>query len=130
MPSLWTPKLREEFHSAVEDLYSNVQNPLEEKVYRESLSQACPTPHTLRLKYELQMADHIAFLAHSQEGTRAISAACVEETHTGFTIRLASNHTPSLPTVECLRKILHTFEQGARLGKARKAASSREAQAC
>lgn len=103
----------------MEELFSTAQNPIEERAYRETLADTSPTSHTLRFKDELQLADHIAFLAHSQEGVHAISAACIEEKHAEITIRLASNHTPSVPTVSGLRKILHTFSEGARLGTVR-----------
>lgn len=88
----------------MEELFSTAQNPIEERAYRETLADTSPTSHTLRFKDELQLADHIAFLAHSQEGVHAISAACIEEKHAEITIRLASNHTPSVPTVSGLKR--------------------------
>lgn len=117
MTWLWTPQLRRNFHEAVETLHAITENPSEEKVYRDSLPDSPSTDYTLRLGDELQLADHIAFLAHSQEGARAISAACVEDCDNGLVIRLASNSTPSEQTEDGLTKILNTFSNGARRGK-------------
>lgn len=117
MTSLWTPELRRDFHEAVETLYAITANPSEEKDYRGSLPDTPSTKYALRLKDELQLADHVAFLAHSQEGVYAISAACVEEGDHGLVIRLASNRTPSTPTVSGLTNLLNTFSNGAREGR-------------
>lgn len=117
MPLLWTAELRRDFHEAVETLRSITENPSEEEDYRNSLPDIPSTNYTFRLKDELKFADHVAFLAHSQEGVHAISAACVEEKENGLVIRLASNSTPSAKTVLGLTKILNTFSNGARDGK-------------
>lgn len=117
MPLLWTPELRRDFHGAVETLRSITENPSEEEDYRNSLPDIPSTHYTFRLKDELKLADHVAFLAHSQEGVQAISAACVEEGESGLVIRLASNSTPSAQTVLGLTKILNTFSNGACDGK-------------
>jgi hypothetical protein len=117
MVSLWTRELRQGFHEAVEDLHAITANPSEERDYRDSLPDIPSTHYALRLRDELQLADHIAFLAHSQEGVHAISAACVEESDTGLVIRLASNSTPSTLAVTGLTKILNTFSNCARQGK-------------
>ncbi|KAH8771770.1 hypothetical protein F5883DRAFT_415569, partial [Diaporthe sp. PMI_573] len=114
MVSLWTRELRQGFHEAVEDLHAITANPSEERDYRDSLPDIPSTHYALRLRDELQLADHIAFLAHSQEGVHAISAACVEESDTGLVIRLASNSTPSTLAVTGLTKILNTFSNCAR----------------
>lgn len=117
MTPLWTPELRRDFHEAVETLHAINEVPSEERDYRPLLPDIPSTYHTLRLGDELQLADHVAYLAHSQEGVHAISAACVEESDNGLVIRLASNSTPSSQTVSGLRKILDTFSNGARRGK-------------
>lgn len=117
MTSLWTPELRRDFHEAVEVLHEITEMPSEERDYRSSLQDIPSTYHTLRLGDELQLADHVAFLAQSQEGALEISAACVEESDNGLVIRLASNRTPSTRTVSGLKKILDTFSNGARRGK-------------
>ncbi|KAI7781806.1 hypothetical protein LA080_014296 [Diaporthe eres] len=117
MTPLWTPELRRDFHEAVETLHAIDEIPSEERDYRSSLPDIPSTYHTLRLRDELQLADHVAYLAHSQEGVHAISAACVEESDNGLVVRLASNRTPSTRTVSGLRTILATFSNGARRGK-------------
>lgn len=116
MTPLWTPELRRAFHGAVETLYAITQTPSEERDYRDSLPETPSSEYTFRLVDELQLADHVAFLAHSQEGVHDISAACVEESDNGLVIRLASNETPSQRTVSGLEKILATFSNGARSG--------------
>jgi hypothetical protein len=117
MPDLWTPKLRKDFHEALETLYAETRTPSAEALYCESLSEADSKNYTLRLRDELQLANHIAFLAHSQEGAGAISGACVEEVRDGLIIRLASNQTPSKDTVSKVRDILNTLSRGATQGE-------------
>lgn len=119
MASLWTPNLSRNFYTAVESLLSLTQNPLEEEAYSTALANAESTGYTLRLKDELQLADHIAFLAHSSEGVHAVSAACVEERDSELLIRLASNQTPPEATVSGLREIIRTFSEGIQHGKVR-----------
>ena len=75
MPDFWTPRLRRDFHQAVETLHGVTKNPSAEVSYREPPTEANSKNYTLRLKDELQLANHIAFLAHSQEGVEAISGA-------------------------------------------------------
>jgi len=117
MPYLWTPELRQDFHEALETLHAETKTPSLEASYNESLIAVDPKNYTLRIRDELQLANHIAFLAHSQEGVEAISGACVEEVGDGLTIRLASNHTPSPGTVSELRNILSTMSRGATQGQ-------------
>jgi len=85
--------------------------------YRDLPTEADTNTYTLLLRDELQLADHVAFLAHSQEGIEAISGACVEEIQAGLIVRLASNHTPCPATVSGLRKILGTVGGGAAQGR-------------
>lgn len=113
---MWTPRLREDFHQALETLYAETKTPSAEASYCESLTEGDSKNYTLRLRDELQLANHIAFLAHSQEGVEAISGACVENVGDGLIIRLASNHTPSRGTVSELRRILSTMSRGATQG--------------
>jgi hypothetical protein len=117
MPNFWTTDLRRDFHQAVNRLHRVERSPSGEKHYRHSLPQGDgASPYTLRLRDELQMADHIAFLAQSQEGVESISAVCVEESANGLVFRLASNHTPSVSTIAGLRKFLNTLRDGAVIG--------------
>lgn len=117
MPSLWTARLRQDFHQALETLHAETKTPSPEVSYDESLIGTGSKNYTLRMRDELQLANHIAFLAHSQEGVEAISGACVEEVGDGLTIRLASNHTPTPDTVSELRNILSTMSKGATQGE-------------
>lgn len=116
MSHLWTPRLRRDFHEAVEKLHDVTKTPSEETSYNLTLSESDSQTYTLRLRDELQLADHVAFLAHSQEGVEAISGVCVEEVDAGLAIRLASNRTPCQETVSGLRKILSTLSHGAAQG--------------
>ena len=79
-----------------------------------------PSTHLLRFKHELQIADHIAYLAHSQECVEAISAACVEEHDDGLVLRLASNHSPTDFTIAGLRTLLGSISIGAARGRSAK----------
>ena len=76
-----------------------------------------PPETSCSLRDELQLADHVAFLAHSQEGVEAISGACVEEGQAGLIVRLASNHTPCPATVSGLQRLLCSVGGGATQGK-------------
>ncbi|KAK3942874.1 hypothetical protein QBC46DRAFT_405934 [Diplogelasinospora grovesii] len=123
MPDLWTPKTREEFHRGVETLIK-VQSKLglSPRHYdRSSNPRDLDTSHdyTLRLQDELQLADHIAFLAHAQEGAFHVSAACVCETPEGLVIRVTSNETPGSATVSGLRNVLQVIQDYANAGRRR-----------
>lgn len=117
MAPLWTCELRRNFHRAVEDLHSITANPSEEKDYRGALPDIPSTNYNLSLRDESQLADHIAFLAHSKEGAHAVSAVCIEESDMGLVVCLASNKTPSSVTVTGLRRILDSLSNFARQGK-------------
>lgn len=115
MPYLWTARLRQDFHQALETLHAETKTPSLEVSYNEIGTGS--KNYTLRMRDELQLVNHIAFLAHSQEGVEAISGACVEEVRDGLTIRLASNHTPSPDTVSKLQNILSITSRGATQGQ-------------
>ncbi len=114
---LWTPNLERDFHRAVETLHEITENPTVEASYCQPSTEADSENYVFRLRDELQLINHIAFLAHSQEGVKSISGACAEEVRGGLIIRLASNHTPSPDTVSGLRKILSTVSGGAGQGQ-------------
>ncbi|KAI1139321.1 hypothetical protein F5Y05DRAFT_344830 [Hypoxylon sp. FL0543] len=116
MPPLWKQKLSDEFHGAVERLVQKTQNPSPEVSYPDPCAEADSKKYTLCLRDELQIANHIAFLAHSQEGVKHTSAACVEETEEGLIILLASNETPSKFTHSKLRYILTIMQNGVTQG--------------
>jgi hypothetical protein len=114
MPNFWTPRIQEEFHQALEALRRVTEQPLGETLYRDAQSVDRSTdPHQLQFEHERQIADHIAYLAHSKESVEAISAACVEKHDEQLVIRLASNHTPSEATLSGLGKLLETIRVGA-----------------
>ncbi len=117
MTSLWTPKLQQEFHEAIERLCGVTTSPSAEASYPEPPAETEPGTYTLRLRDELQLANHVAFLAHAQEGVQAISGVYVEEAEEGLVIRLASNHTPSQSVVLGLQKILDSMARGAAMGE-------------
>lgn len=121
MPNLWTAELQYAFHSTVEKLHKRVEkNPLAEVDYRTQNRQYEKrndnSQYTLSLMHELQLADHLAFLAHTEEGVKAISAVCVEEKgdgldegDDGLLVILASNETPSDETVSGLQTLLNVL---------------------
>jgi hypothetical protein len=113
MSNFWTPATKKEFHRAVENLCNLTKQPLDEKRYRSSGFQGPQeTAHVLSLLDELQLADHIAFLGHSAQDVKTISAVCIEETPDGLLLRLASNHTPVDATVSGLRELLQNLGRG------------------
>ncbi|PKS05163.1 hypothetical protein jhhlp_008531, partial [Lomentospora prolificans] len=112
MPDFWTSTLQDRFHQAVKTLHSVTDKPCDEAAYRSQPSDEDGSQHKLRFRHELQIVDHIAYLAHSQQGVESISAACVEEHTDGLVVRIASNHTPTKETVTGLNRILNTIKQG------------------
>jgi len=96
MPSPWNAELLCKFHTTVEALYTAHENPVGDIAYRDDyrLEDLATRPYTMRFLDELQVADHVAFLAHAQEGAQAVSAVCVEERSNGLLLRLASNERP------------------------------------
>lgn len=56
-------------------------NPVGNVAYRDDyrLDDETAGRYTMRFLDELQIAGHVAFLAHAQEGAHAVSAICVEE---------------------------------------------------
>jgi hypothetical protein len=106
------------FHQAVEALRNVTENPLSEELYRVREPDGhCGSTRILRFGDELQIADHIAFLAHSEQGVEAISAVCVEERVNGLVFRLASNSTPSEATVSGLKILLEDLSHSVTAGE-------------
>lgn len=61
-----------------------MQTPYREINYRDRLrGHEQSSDHILSLRDEGQLADHIAFLAHTREGSSRITALCVEERPNG-----------------------------------------------
>jgi hypothetical protein len=75
--------------------------------------------HVLHLNDELQLADHVAFLAHNCEGFPAIASVCVEEQPDGqgLSLRLARNKLQDLRETKDLQKVLDVLENCAKQGK-------------
>jgi hypothetical protein len=119
MPSLWLPKARRKFHEEVDKLWAHRENfdVIPEQYFRHSATrQDRSNGYTLRLRDELLLADHIAFLAQSEEGVRHISAACIHENEDSLEIRLTSNETPSAETMSDLREVLDVIQDYAETG--------------
>jgi hypothetical protein len=121
MPSLWTVTDELAFHKAMVTLAKTRQNPRPDENYRRSirnpLSQS--SAHVLRLEDELQLADHLAFLAHNCEGFPAITSICIEEHpgKQGLTVRLVRNELRDDLATGDIRKVLHLLQRCATQGK-------------
>jgi hypothetical protein len=119
MPRLWLPQARTKFHKEVDMLWTHRDkidlNP-EHYGPHSTTRQDCSNSYTIRLRDELLLADHIAFLAQSEEGVRHISAACIQENEDSLEIRLTSNETPSAERISGLRGILDVIQDYAETG--------------
>ena len=117
MPTFWTPLMEQRFHRAVAALQRVAKDSSDEIVYGDPQLRDDQTGgYSLKFKHELQIANHMAYLAHSEEGVEAISAACVEEHDGGLVLRLASNHSPTASTVAGLRALLDIISAGVAQG--------------
>jgi hypothetical protein len=118
MRSPWNFELLRKFHTTVEALYAARENPVGDVAYRDGyrLEYGATGPYTMRFLDELQVADHVAFLAHAQEGPRAVSAVCVEERSDGLLLRLASNERPLQDVAAGLRKLFRDLCGGVQKG--------------
>ncbi|OAA62856.1 hypothetical protein SPI_04396 [Niveomyces insectorum RCEF 264] len=121
MTKLWTNKLEGDFHRAVETLRGINETPSEAESYRlqELPHGGDDGQYTLHPKDELQLANHIAFLAHATEGASAVSAVCLEEPADdgdsgGLVVRLASNEAAKPAIITGLEALLLTVSEGAR----------------
>jgi hypothetical protein len=112
---IWTPTISQSFYSNVNALSSKLneyQSPSLPENYRidskDRADSEDPGDYTLSYEQELHMADHFAFLAHAAEGVEFVSAVTIEESRNppSFTVRLASNHTPTQYVKDGLEKIL------------------------
>ncbi|KAI1636862.1 hypothetical protein F4809DRAFT_661983 [Biscogniauxia mediterranea] len=109
-PNFWTLSTKRDFHKAVVDLCFFTRIPADEKDYRSG-----HPPHSegyaLDFEDERQLADDIAFLAHSSDDVESISAVTVLEEPESVTLLLASNHAPSDSTVTGLREIISIMKR-------------------
>ncbi|KZL65166.1 ott 1508-like deaminase [Colletotrichum incanum] len=121
MPLLWTINDETKFHQAIAQLSKLRQTPLQEANYRHQYRGGPQSSdHVLRLEDEMQLADHVAFIAHSSEGFPEIAAACIEERpdQQGLLIRLARNElrrTEEVKSIRCLLRVLEGCASGGML---------------
>ncbi|KAG7103713.1 hypothetical protein HYQ44_017801 [Verticillium longisporum] len=108
--NFWTPSSSRSFHTSVAKLRKRTQNPSEPQFYRGSATPG-PDGHVLSLGDELQMADNLAYLAHSEENVHMVSAVTLEEHPSCLVVVLASNSTPSQSIIAGLSDILATVCQ-------------------
>jgi hypothetical protein len=120
-PGIWTEEISQNFYGNVTLLNEKLKDLEKEKGNQVSYSPRAPEDYRFNARQrtdseqyilgyeeELHLADHFAFLAHVKEGVQYVSAATLEERESppGFTIRLASNHTPAPYVVDGLERIL------------------------
>jgi len=128
-PGIWTKDVAQGFYGNVNALAKKLKD-LENKKkasysprvpedFRTSARQRTDSgQYLLDYEEELHIADHFAFLAHATEGVECVSAATLEEIQNapGFTIRIASNHTPASYVVDGLERILQIIREHAQAG--------------
>lgn len=105
MANFWGNETKLDFHKAVAELQDVTRYPVDEEDYRPEENSETDA-RVLRFKDELQLADDLAFLAHSEEGVGTVSAVTIQERSEGITVLLASNYTPTETTIKGLRNIL------------------------
>ncbi|CZR64280.1 uncharacterized protein PAC_14178 [Phialocephala subalpina] len=110
--------IRVKFHSNVVKLYQKTQEPSAPVNYR-GRQYLSTEDYVLLHEEEQHLADGIAVLAHSKVSPNCVSAVMLEQSFNppSLVVRLASNKTPSLPTVKELRNLLNITADYARAGK-------------
>lgn len=113
MAGILTPQISQSFYGNVNALCKRLndqESPRIPENYRGKTAKqhGNPDEYTLTYEEELHLADHFAFLAHVSEGVEFVSAVTIEESQgpPSFTVRLASNHTPTPYVREGIEKIL------------------------
>ncbi|CAD6443249.1 06f1a003-dff2-4b43-a961-2840998a1fbb [Sclerotinia trifoliorum] len=105
------------FHNIVQELFHKTQEPVRPRNYRGATFQQSEK-YVLLHEEEQHLSDHIAVLTQAKGGPHDVSVATIEECHERYppslTIRIASNQTPSLKTVDGLRRCLDIVEEIAR----------------
>ncbi|KAI1503457.1 hypothetical protein F5X99DRAFT_375291 [Biscogniauxia marginata] len=114
--NFWTSSMKRGFHEAVSQLRKINDNPEGQKDYRDDFPLHSEG-YILTLHDERQLADDIAFLAHTKDEVYSISAVTILEKSGGITLILASNRTPTDLTVSVLRKILSLVKNYSITGK-------------
>lgn len=104
--NFWRPDIKREFHQKVIKLQDWNREPYPPQAYRQR-DKPKSDNHVLSGGVEQHIADHLAFLAQSEEGARTVSAATIEEVAggNGMTVRIAANETPAKEVLEGLTKI-------------------------
>lgn len=115
MTNFWGNETKLDFHKAVAELQDLTRYPVDEEYCRPK-ETAETDERVLKFKDELQLADHLAFLANSEEGLGTVSAVTIQERSEGITVLLASNYTPTETTVKGLRNILNIIQKYALKG--------------
>jgi hypothetical protein len=119
---LWTAAVSRRFYLNLNALETKLQknSPAQPQNYRDGSQarRATDTGYMLPYEKELHLADHFAFLAHAEDGAEFVSAATIEEDQEppGFTVRLASNHTPRDDVIEGIQGIIDIVVEHARKG--------------
>ncbi|KAK2001005.1 hypothetical protein LX36DRAFT_698582 [Colletotrichum falcatum] len=113
MPLLWAIDDETRFHQAIAQVSRLRQTPFREANYRHQHREAPRfSDHVLRPEDEMQLADHVALIAHSSEGPLEIAAVCIEEQpdQQGLRVRLARNELKRAEDVESVRGLLRVLE--------------------
>jgi hypothetical protein len=122
-PGIWTKEVSQTFYGKVNELAAKLNTSSSPRVpenYRTSARRQISSEHyLLGYEEELHLADHFAFLAQFKEGVEYVSAATLEERKNppGFTIRLASNHTPVSYVVDGLERAIQIIREHAQAGR-------------
>jgi hypothetical protein len=110
---IWTTALSESFYKNIKRLPNNNNKSVcPPKNYRISNRKRFDSgAYALHYEEELHLANHVAFLAHYEEGVEFVSAVTIEESGESLnppslTVRLAANETPTTDVSKDLKKIL------------------------
>lgn len=113
MPVFWTVDDEARIHRAIVQLSKLRQTPRQEVNYRQQYQgNSKASDYILRFEDEMQLADHVAFVAHGCEGFSEIAAVCIEEqpNQQGLLVRLARNELRYTREVENIRGLLQVLE--------------------
>jgi hypothetical protein len=119
MPTFWTTDEEIQFHKTIHELSQRMQTPNSEIDYREHLRDCEQRQeYVLSLHHEMQIADHLAYLTHTSEGSSKITAICVEERpdSQGLLIRLACNDLQNADEIAHIQDLLKTMQECALKG--------------
>lgn len=118
---IWTPETSRKFYRDINALAAKLKDgmPRVPEDYRQNgVREFERDGYVLAYEEELHLADHFAFLASFKEGVKFVSAATIEQgtDPIGFTVRVASNDTPTREVVDGLGRILGIVEGHAKEG--------------